>query len=116
MKLENNSGTIAVSNRVIAMVAGHAATACFGVKGMTETSVKDGIVRLLKGEQMAKGVVVSPSEDGSKVDIELHIAVDPAVNIAAIAEPIIAEVKYNVERQTGFKTGSITVCVDGIKA
>ena len=66
MKLENNNGIIAVSNKVIAAVAGHAATACFGVKGMTETSVKDGIVRLLKGEQMTKGVFVSPSEDGSR--------------------------------------------------
>ncbi|MEA4919772.1 MAG: Asp23/Gls24 family envelope stress response protein [Clostridiaceae bacterium] len=116
MKLENEKGTIAVSNRVIAAVAGNAASACFGVKGMTETSVKDGIVRLLKREQMTKGVFVTPSEDGMSVDIELHIAVDPGVNIAAVGGPIIAEVRYNVERQTGFKTGNISVCVDGIKA
>lgn len=115
MKLQNENGTIAVSNRVIASVAGNAATACFGVKGMTETSMKDGLVRLLKREQMTKGVFVTPSEDGLSVNIELHIAVDPGVNIAAIGGPIISEVRYNVERQTGFKTGEITVCVDGIK-
>lgn len=116
MKLENQNGTIAISNRVIASVAGSAATACFGVKGMTETSVKDGIVRLLKGEQMTKGVFVSPSADGHSVDVELHIAVDPGVNIAAVSEPIIAEVRYNVERQTGLKAGQITICVDAVRA
>lgn len=116
MKLVNDYGTIAVSNRVIAAVAGNAASACFGVKGMTETSVKDGIVRLLHREHMTKGVFVTPSEDGSSVDIELHIAVDPGVNLMAAGESIITEVRYNVEQQTGFKTGKITVCVDGIKA
>ena len=110
MKLVNENGTIAVSNRVIAAIAGNAASACFGVKGMTETSVKDGIVRLLKG------VFVTPSADGVCVDIELHIAVDPGVNLTAAGESIITEVRYNVERQTGFKTGKITVCVDGVKA
>ncbi len=116
MKLENELGTVAVSNRVIASVAGSAAMACFGVKGMTEDSVKDGIVRLLKHEQMTKGVFIAPSPGGDSVDVELHIAVDPGVNMAAAADSIISEVKYNVERQTGFKTGTITVCVDAVKA
>ncbi|MBE6994570.1 MAG: Asp23/Gls24 family envelope stress response protein [Ruminococcaceae bacterium] len=116
MKLENELGSVAVSNRVIASVAGSAATACFGVKGMTEDSVRDGIVRLLKREQMTKGVVVTPTQDGSAVDLELHIAVDPGVNAAAAADSIIAEVRYNVERQTGLRTGQITVCIDAVKA
>lgn len=116
MKLVNDNGMIAVSNKVIAAVAGSAAAACFGVRGMTETSVRDGIVRLLRGEQMTKGVCVTPSEDGGSVDLELHIAVGPGVNIMAAGASIIAEVRYHVERQTGFRTGRITVCVDGVKA
>lgn len=115
MKLENDCGTIAVSNGVIAAIAAKAASACFGVKGMAETSEKDGIVRLLRGEQMRRGVIVTPTSDGSSVDIELHIAVDPGVHMMTVGESIITEVRYNVERQTGFKTGKITVCVDGIK-
>ena len=108
MKLVNDNGMIAVSNKVIAAVAGSAAAACFGVRGMTETSVW--------GEQMTKGVCVTPSEDGGSVDLELHIAVGPGVNIMAAGASIIAEVRYHVERQTGFRTGRITVCVDGVKA
>ena len=116
IRLSTDRGLIAVDSDVYTNIAGHAATNCFGVKGMTETSVKDGIVRLLHREHMTKGVFVTPSEDGSSVDIELHIAVDPGVNLTAAGESIITEVRYNVEQQTGFKTGKITVCVDGVKA
>lgn len=116
MKLETQNGTIAVSNRVIASVAGMAASACFGVKGMTERSVRDGVSRILRREHMTKGISVCPSQDRQAADIELHIAIDPGVNITAAADSIIAEVKYNVERQTGFPVGTVTVCVDAVKA
>lgn len=116
MKITTEYGTVAVSNRVIASIAGMAASNCFGVKGMTETSARDGIVRLLRRERMTKGIFVRPSPDGLSADLELHIAVDPGVNIPAAAGSIAAEVRFNVERQTGLKTGEVTVCVDAVKA
>ena len=98
---------------VIASIAGAAATNCFGVKGMTHTSVKDGIVYLLKREAMTKGVKVTEKED--KIDLELHIAVDHGINIGAVCKSIISEVRYNVERLAGVPAENIDVCVDSIR-
>ena len=113
MKIMTEYGTVTLDADVIASIAGAAATNCFGVKGMTHTSVKDGIVYLLKREAMTKGVKVAEKED--KIDLELHIAVDHGINIGAVCKSIISEVRYNVERLAGVPVENIDVCVDSIR-
>ena len=46
MNITTEFGTVTLEAEVAASIAGIAATNCFGVKGMTHTSVKDGIVYL----------------------------------------------------------------------
>ena len=113
MKIMTEYGTVTLDADVIASIAGAAATNCFGVTGMTHTSVKDGIVYLLKREAMTKGVKVTEKED--KIDLELHIAVDHGINIGAVCKSIISEVRYNVERLAGVPVENIDVCVDSIR-
>lgn len=113
MKIITELGTVSMAADVIASIAGAAATNCFGVKGMTHTSVKDGIVYLLKREAMTKGVKVI--EKDSKIDLQLHIAVDHGINIGAVCNSIISEVRYNVERLTGVTVDVLDVCVDSIR-
>ena len=113
MKIMTEYGTVTLDADVIASIAGAAATNCFGVKGTTHTSVKDGIVYLLKREAMTKGVKVTEKED--KIDLELHIAVDHGINIGAVCKSIISEVRYNVERLAGVPVENIDVCVDSIR-
>ena len=113
MKIMTEYGTVTLDADVIASIAGAAATNCFGVKGMTHTSVKDGIVYLLQREAMTKGVKVTEKED--KIDLELHIAVDHGINIGAVCKSIISEVRYNVERLAGVPVENIDVCVDSIR-
>ncbi len=112
MTIQNENGIIDITNEVFTLISGHAATNCFGVKGMAQRNVKDGIVSLLKKENISKGVKVS-FEDG-KVVIELHIVVDHGVNIKAVCESIMTEVRYNVERLTKVKVKKVNVCVDSI--
>ena len=107
-------GYLFLSSDVIACIAGAAATACFGVKGMTATSMADGIVRLLKREVMSKGVEVEELSDGA-VNIGLHIAVDHGINITTVGSSIISEVRYNVQRICGIKVNNIDIFVDSIK-
>ena len=113
MKIMTEYGTVTLDADVIASIAGAAATNCFGVKGMTHTSVKNGIVYLLKREAMTKGGKVTEKED--KIDLELHIAVDHGINIGAVCKSIISEVRYNVERLAGVPVENIDVCVDSIR-
>ena len=56
---------------IFTVIAGDAATKCFGVRGMADKNVKDGIVSLLRRENMSKGVSVSFVDD--KINIEVHI-------------------------------------------
>ena len=80
---------------------------------MALRSVSDGLVHLLKREAMRKGVLVTFEPDDS-IAIELHIVVNNGVNIPAICEAIINEVKYKVSADTEFEVRSVDVFVDSI--
>lgn len=113
MNITTEYGTVTLEPEAAACIAGIAATNCFGVKGMTHTSVKDGIVYLLRREAMTKGVKVIERE--GKIDLELHIAVDHGINIRAVGRSILSEVRYHVEHQAGVPVGRIDICVDSIR-
>ena len=114
VKLVNNSGTISISNEVFTNLAGDAATKCFGVKGMVGKAKESGLYQLLRRESMSKGVSVSFNEEDNTTSIALHIAVDPGVNIAALARSIMSEVSYKVTQATGVPVRNVDVYVDSI--
>ena len=107
------NGSIHVSTNVYTDIAGTAATNCFGVKGMAARSVKDGVYRLLRKESASKGVYVDFHEDGT-ISIDLHIIVDNGVNLNAVANSIISEVRYVVNKSTGTTVRSVNVYIDSM--
>ena len=110
MLIENEYGTIDISNDVITdIVANH----CYGVHGMANKSKFDGFVQLLKRDSSRKGIKIDVVDNGV-VNIELHIVVRHGVNIAAAGDSIISEVRYNVEEMTGIKVGNVDVFVDSL--
>ena len=113
IRRENELGSIAVGNNVFTKIAGNAATNCFGVKGMAQRSMTDGLVHLLRPESMSKGVKVTYNDDGT-VSIELHIVVENGVNIATVCRSIMGEVKYVVNLNTGVTVKAVNVCVDSV--
>ena len=48
--LNNKLGKVSISSDVVAQYAGSTAVECFGIVGMAAVSMKDGLVKLLKGE------------------------------------------------------------------
>ena len=115
MTIHTDLGYIEITPAVIADIAGHAASSCFGVKGMTVRSVSDGLAHLLRRENQRRGVKVAEAADGG-VSIDLHIAVEHGINIASVCRSIIGEVHYHVERLTGVDVKNVDVYVDSIKA
>lgn len=113
IRRENEFGSIAVSNSVYTKIAGNAATNCFGVKGMAIRSVSDGLVHLLRRESMAKGVLVKTNEDGT-LSIDLHIMIDQGVNIPALGQSIISEVRYMVSKQAETEVRDVNVIIDSM--
>ena len=108
-----DNGSIHVSTNVYTDIAGTAATNCFGVKGMAAQSMKDGVYRLLRKESASKGVRVEFHDDDS-ISIDLHIVVDNGVNVHAVANSIISEVRYVVSKTTSTVVRAVNVYVDSM--
>ena len=109
----NEGGSVNVSTGVYTDIAGTAASNCFGVKGMAARSVKDGVYHLLRKESASKGVSIQFHEDDS-ITIDLHIIVDHGVNLAAVGNSIISEVRYVVTKSTGTAVRAVNVYVDSM--
>ena len=108
-----DNGNVIIENEVIAKYAGSAAVECFGVVGMASYNVKDGLVKLLKKDNIAHGVNVVYEED--KLTIALHIIVAYGVSIQAVADNLMSNVKYKVEEYTGMKVSKIRIIVEGVR-
>ena len=112
-EIKNENGLIRISNAVIAKIAGYAATKCYGVVGMAMRTGKDGLARLLKKENLDKGIKIKVEDD--KVDITLFVNMEYGVNIGTVGDIIKSNVKYQVEEATGLKVSSVTVNVESIR-
>lgn len=111
--INSEYGDVSVENSVIAQIAGAVANKCYGVVGMASRNKKDGIVSLLKGDSITKGIKISV-EDAAIV-IEMHIIVEYGVNINAICDSIVNNVKYKVESNTGLKVKCVNVLVESVR-
>ena len=109
----NENGSVNVSASVYTNIAGTAASNCFGVKGMAARSVKDGVYHLLRKESVSKGVKVEFHEDNT-ISIDLHIIVDNGVNLNAVGNSIISEVRYVVTKCTGTQVRAVNVYIDSM--
>jgi uncharacterized alkaline shock family protein YloU len=115
MRISEELGDIFILPDVFTTISGYTASSCFGVKGMAERGVADGIIRLLRRDSLSKGVKVTFLE-GKKVSVELHIAVEQGVNMPAVSESIVDAIRYNVEQQTSVPVQQIQVFVDSVHA
>ncbi|NLP15465.1 MAG: Asp23/Gls24 family envelope stress response protein [Clostridiales bacterium] len=111
--LNTDIGEIVVDNEVLAQYAGASAVECFGVVGMASINMKDGIVKLLKRDNLSHGVNVTIEDN--KITIDLHIIVSYGVSISAVADNLISNVKYNVEEFSGIEVKKINIFVEGVK-
>ena len=110
---DNENGSVNISAGVYTDIVGTAASNCFGVKGMAARSVTDGVYHLLRKESVGKGVKVEFHEDNT-ITIELHVMVGGGVNLNAVGNAIIDEVRYMVETCTGTEVRAVNVYVDAM--
>ena len=111
--MNTHMGNIYIDSEVIAQYAGSVATESFGVVGMAGVNVKDGIVSLLKKDNITKGISVSMKNN--KLTLDFHIIVSYGVSIMAVADNLISSVKYKVEEFTGFEIEKVNIYVEGVR-
>ncbi len=113
-KMSNPMGDVVIDTAVIARYAGLAAIECFGIVGMAMQSVKDGIVKLLKKDNLTRGINVVIDED-NMITIDFHVIIAYGVSIRTVSDNLIENVKYKVEEYTGIKIKQINIFVDGVR-
>lgn len=114
MKFENQFGFIDISHKAVADIAGNAVMGCYGVVGMARQNGREGLLEILSGNHVSKGVSVQFLEDES-ASIEVFVILEQAIKVSVVAENIIDAIKYQVEHQTGIKVVHIGVNVVGIR-
>lgn len=109
-------GKVTYADSVIAFIAGQSAAECYGLVGMAQRSLGEGITSIFKSDAAAASKGVEVQTDGSDVVlIKLFVTVKYGVSLAAVAENVIDKVKYNVENDTGLKVKSVDIVVQGIQ-
>ncbi|HCD09071.1 MAG TPA: Asp23/Gls24 family envelope stress response protein [Thermoanaerobacter sp.] len=104
-------GTIKISEEVVSVIAGLAATEVPGVAGMSG-GVVDGISEMLGRKNLGKGVKVEVGE--KEVSIDLYLIVDYGVRIPEVAWNVQENVKNAVENMTGLKVVEVNIHVQGV--
>ena len=105
-------GEIKVSDGVIGTIAATAATKVEGVVGIS-AGVMDGMVKLLTGTQLTKGIRVEMGEE--EVAIDIPVIVKYGAKISDIALDVQKEVKSAVEQMTGLKVVEVNVFIEGVE-
>ncbi len=112
--MNTHMGNIVIDSEVIAQYAGSVAVECFGIVGMAGINVKDGLVRLLKMDRLARGITVSVSSN-NKLTLDFHVIVAYGVSIGAVAENLVDSIKYKIEEFTGLELEKINIFVEGVR-
>lgn len=113
IKISGELGDIFIENQVIAKIAGGVANRCYGVVGMAAKGKKDGIVNLLRGDNMTKGIKVDVADKG--IVIDMHILAEYGTNLNTICESIINRTQYTIEHDIGLKVNKVSVHIEGIR-
>ena len=112
--LNNELGKVSISSEVVAQYAGSTAVECFGIVGMAAVSMKDGLVKLLKGDSLTRGIKVEIDND-NKIELDFHVIVSYGVSISTVADNLIENVRYKVSEFTGLEIKKINIYVEGVR-
>lgn len=104
-------GQIKISDDVVGVIAGLAATEVPGVAGMSG-GIAGGIAEMLGKKNLSKGVKVE-LKDGETV-IDIYIIVDYGAKIPEVSWQIQENVKKAIETMTGLKVLEVNIHVQGV--
>lgn len=104
-------GTVKISEEVVAIIAGIAATDVPGVAGMSG-GIAGGIAEILGRKNLSKGVKVEVGEKEAAID--LYIIVDFGARIPEVAWDIQEKVKTAVQTMTGLNVVEVNIHVQGV--
>lgn len=105
-------GIVKISDEVVEVIAGLAASEIDGIEGMSTTLV-GGITQILSGKKnLSKGIKVTVEED--KATIDIHVVVKYGIKIPEVASKVQENVIKFVESMTGLKVSAVNVFIQNV--
>lgn len=111
IKVIDELGSIKISEEVVAIIAGLAATEVPGVAGMSG-GIAGGIAEMLGRKNLSKGVKVEVGEKEAAID--LYIIVEFGCRIPDVSWEIQEKVKKSVETMTGLEVVEVNIHIQGV--
>ena len=111
--INREKGSIIIENNVLASIAGMSAMESYGIVGMASKNATDGLLELLRFENISKGIKVITDDD--KLVIELHVVLEYGVRISTVGQNIIDNVKFRIKELTNLEPDQVSVIVEGIR-
>jgi uncharacterized alkaline shock family protein YloU len=112
MSSEKSLGRIEVAPTAIASIVNHAVRQCYGVVGMANRNLADGISHLLSKESR-QGIDVTIEE--TDIVIDVYVVIEYGMRISAVANSIKNTVSFHVERALGVPVKAVNVYVQGLR-
>ena len=104
-------GDVRVSEEVVAIIAGLAATEVEGVSSMAG-NITNEIVSKLGMKNLSKGITVEVLEEDIKVDVAIHISF--GYSIPEVSTKVQEKVKTAIENMTGLHVAEVNVRIAGV--
>lgn len=111
INITDDMGSVRITDEVVAIIAGMAATEVAGVAGMSG-GIAGGIAEMLGRKNLSKGVKVEVGEKEAAID--MYIIVEYGYRIPDIAWEIQEKVKKSVETMTGLNVVEVNIHVQGV--
>ena len=109
---DKSLGMIDISTNTVATIANQAINQCYGVVGMANKNLVNGIAKLLSRDSR-RGIEVE-FKDG-EITVDVYVIVEYGVRIQAVAESIQRTVKFHVEKTLGLPVDAVNVYVQGLR-
>ena len=109
---EGTLGVIDISTTAVTTIANQAVNQCYGVVGMANKNLANGIANLLSRDTK-RGIEVTIEND--EISVDVYVIVEYGVRIRAVAESIQHTVKFHVEKALGMTVSEVNVFVQGLR-
>ena len=111
-RTDGSYGSIDISKTAVATIANRAVSQCYGVVGMANKNLVQGLSAILSRDSR-RGIEVTIEDE--EIIVDVYVIVEYGTRIRAVAESIQNTVKYHVEKAMGTPVRAVNVYVYGLR-
>lgn len=105
-------GNIDISPTAVITIASRAVNQCYGVVGMANKNLVNGIANMLSRDAH-RGIDVVVEND--EITIDVYVIIEYGVRIRTVAESVQNTVQFHVEKALGLPVRAVNVYIQGLR-